>query len=566
MIACADFETTTDPKDCRVWAYSICEIGNTDNFLYGNSIDQFMDICKDKNVNHVFYFHNLKFDGEFIFYYLFRNGFKHVTDKKLIQDNTFMTLISDKGQFYQIEIYFEKKGKKVNKVTIKDSLKILNFSVDEIAKGFNLPIRKLDLDYEAYREPNHILTNEEIAYIRNDVEIVARALNILFKKGMDKMTIGADALHNYKKFMTKEEFNKYFPKLEYEHDKIIRQSYKGGFTYLNKKYKEKVVNGGIVLDVNSLYPSVMHDCPLPYGEGVYFKGKYKKDETYNLYFQIFTCDFELKKDHIPTVQIKKNLAFVPTEYLESSEGEYVTMCMTNVDFELFKDHYNIYNIKYEGGFKYKSTDKLFKSYIDHWINEKIKAKKEHNKPMYLLAKLMLNSLYGKFSVNPDIRSKYPVYDKENDLVRYKYSEYELREALYIPVGSFITSHARNKTIRSAQKVYDRFIYADTDSLHLEGFEEPEDLEIDDYKLGAWKKEFVFSKGKYLRQKSYMEYGKEPDEEEEYLKITCAGLPKNCYDQVNFDTFNLGSVFHGKLSPKHVSGGIVLDKIDFTIKK
>ena len=34
----ADFETTTDPNDCRVWAYAICEIGNINNFYYGNSI------------------------------------------------------------------------------------------------------------------------------------------------------------------------------------------------------------------------------------------------------------------------------------------------------------------------------------------------------------------------------------------------------------------------------------------------------------------------------------------------------------------------------------------------
>ena len=36
----ADFETTTDIDDCRVWAYSLCEIGKPDNFLDGNNIDE----------------------------------------------------------------------------------------------------------------------------------------------------------------------------------------------------------------------------------------------------------------------------------------------------------------------------------------------------------------------------------------------------------------------------------------------------------------------------------------------------------------------------------------------
>ena len=29
----ADFETTTDPEDCRVWAYAISEIGKPDNLF-----------------------------------------------------------------------------------------------------------------------------------------------------------------------------------------------------------------------------------------------------------------------------------------------------------------------------------------------------------------------------------------------------------------------------------------------------------------------------------------------------------------------------------------------------
>ena len=50
----ADFETSTPnwlsiDKETRVWAYAICEIGNPDNFIYGNNIDDFFKWCfKDK--------------------------------------------------------------------------------------------------------------------------------------------------------------------------------------------------------------------------------------------------------------------------------------------------------------------------------------------------------------------------------------------------------------------------------------------------------------------------------------------------------------------------------------
>ena len=122
----ADFETTTNEFDCRVWAWGLCEIGNFDNFKYGNSINGFIRFL-ESNAPLSLYFHNLKFDGEFIIDYLFRNNFNHVEDRKELKSNTFTTLISDMGLFYSIEICFYKKGKYKKCVKIYDSLKIIVF-------------------------------------------------------------------------------------------------------------------------------------------------------------------------------------------------------------------------------------------------------------------------------------------------------------------------------------------------------------------------------------------------------------------------------------------------------
>ena len=163
------------------------------------------------------------------------NGFEFIPEKKQRDDYTYTTLITDMNVFYSIEVFFKvnKKSHRTNKVTFYDSLKILNFSVEQIAKDFDLPIRKLTLDYKAKREKGHILTPEEIDYIRNDVEIMARALDIMFQQDLKKMTIGSDALNYYKTMQPK--FKKLFPSLENEIDNEIRLSYKGGFTYLNPK-------------------------------------------------------------------------------------------------------------------------------------------------------------------------------------------------------------------------------------------------------------------------------------------------------------------------------------------
>lgn len=197
MIYSVDFETTTDINDCRVWAYGMCEVNNVETFEYGNNINDFMKRCENSN-NSIFYFHNLKFDGEFILNWLFKHNFKWVNDRKKAFSKSFTTLINDMGQFYQMEIYFNINGHHVSKCTIKDSLKVLPFSVEETAKAFNLPVSKLELDYTYKREINHKLTPHEIEYLKNDVVIIAMALNILFKQGMNKLTTGANALNDFK--------------------------------------------------------------------------------------------------------------------------------------------------------------------------------------------------------------------------------------------------------------------------------------------------------------------------------------------------------------------------------
>lgn len=267
----ADFETCVWLEDeTYVWAYAICEIGNEENIIIGNSLDEFMKFC-EKSDNSVFYFHNLKFDGSFILNWCLENGYTYIKDKKESKTKTFSSLISDTGLFYQITIWFYKNGKYVKKAIFYDSLKIIPMSVKAISKAFNLEETKLQIDYKKERpKKGYELTKEEREYIKNDVVIVAKALKELFSENLTKMTQGSNALSNYKDMVDKNKFSYYFPPLTKVQDKDIRRAYKGGFTYLNPKYKDKEVGEGVVLDVNSLYPYVMHEKLLPYGDPVYF--------------------------------------------------------------------------------------------------------------------------------------------------------------------------------------------------------------------------------------------------------------------------------------------------------
>ena len=565
----ADFETCTWLKEeTYVWAYAICEIDNPDNIIIGNNIDDFITWCSDGK-NPTCYFHNLKFDGEFILYWLFKNEFTHIKDKKDKKDKTFTTLISDMGMFYTIEVYFKVGNKSVVKCTFIDSLKILNMSVDTIAKTFGLPISKLSLDYNKPREKGYILTEEEKDYIKNDVKIVALALKTLFDEDLTKMTIGSNALNNYKEIIGKDRFNHLYTPLSYEIDNDIRQAYKGGFTFLNPIYAGVDVSSGVVLDVNSLYPSVMYEKPMPFGEPFFYEGKYEEDKVYNLYIQMITCSFKLKKNKIPTIQIK-NSHFRENEYLTSSDNEIICLTLTSVDLKLFLEQYDVEDLKYVCGWKFKSLTGLFTPYINKWIKVKIESTKNGNKGMRALAKLMLNSLYGKFATSQDVQSKLP-YLGDDDIVHYTYSEKERKNGIYIPIGCFITAYAREKTIRTSQAIKDYsinkygkdlYIYSDTDSIHtLLPIEELKQFcEIDDTELGKWKHEASFTKARFIRQKCYLE------EIENEIKITCAGMPKSCYDYVEWEKFKEGFSCGGKLTFKHLRGGVKLVETEFTIKK
>ena len=583
----ADFETTTNADDCHVWAYAITDVTNSkkENVIVGTSIDEFMNWCRSQPDNPKVYFHNLKFDGQFIMYWLFHNGFTHVKDPRDRATNTFTTLISDKGMYYNIEVIFWRKGKKIKKVVFQDSLKLIPLSVDAIAKSFHLEMQKLEIDYKSHDNlpPGTPLTPEEDAYIRHDVLIVAHAINYFYSQGLNKMTIGSCALDEYKHIISKRAFERWFPVPEYHDD--VKQSYRGGFTWLNPKYAGKIVGAGVVLDVNSLYPSVMYDSYLPFGAPIFFEGKYKKDELYPLYTQMFRCSFELKPGKIPTVQIKNSIFYSGNEYLTSSRDKYgneqeVVLCLNSVDMELFLEHYEVFNLEYLSGWKFKATKGLFTEYIDKWSEAKIQAKKDGNHGLYLIAKLFLNNLYGKFGTDNKVQSKIPYLDSDDDIIRFYDSDPEAKDGVYIAMASFITSYARLKTISAAQAITDdfnagkskiEFVYADTDSLHCisPDFELPAGLDIDATKLGAWDYEGRFKKAKYLRQKCYIELytdDKKSEQPDYELKVTVAGMPASCHNQVTFKNFNIGATYTGKLQPKLVKGGVILRDVDFTIKR
>ena len=642
----ADFETLTGKDvvdETYVWASGVCSIDNpyNENHLkIWNSDEPLYEFLSQFPMCEC-YFHNLKFDGHFILSYLENHGF--VYNEDLDREKSYSTLITGDGQWYMIRVRWmdgetkyrtktiKKKmkdgtykeyevkqkvnGKNVNKriTEFRDSVKKIPLPLRDIPKAYGIPMNKLSIDYTKYRERNGALTEEEIAYLKADLQIPALALqNDIVKEKRNKLTASADALDDFKSrnplYLSKikyrghkisdlkmrdECFRKLFPCLDQfttdfneTYDTFCRRSYKGGWTYY--KYDEpKTIGDGLVFDVNSLYPSVMYECPLPYGKPHYYQGKYEDldehiKQDYPLYICHVLCDFRIKEGHLPCIQIKGNFRFGDTQYLKSSGTEPVELYLTSVDLKLYQDQYHFNIIKFIDGIAFKSKIGMFKNYINYWSHIKIEAGKSGNKGLRSLAKRMLNSLYGKFGTNPESSVKLPYLD-EQGIISFVGEAGNPRESIYTPIASFTTAWARNKTIRSAQCNYDRFYYADTDSIHLSGVEPPKENElfhIHDSDLGKWKCEMVFHRAKYVRAKTYLEspYLKDgkvvenPSEldgtciKSDEPEVKCAGMPDNCKSMVTYDNFNYGAEFEGKLMPKRIKGGVVLRETTYQIKE
>lgn len=440
-------------------------------------------------------------------------------------------------------------------------------SVSQIAKSFGIKEQKGSIDYATFRGYNYTMTPEEVEYITNDVIIVAKAIKQFRNEGHERNTIASNAMRYYKKnsYYSNYEFLTYFPHLDDDLYHLLKRAYKGGYCYVNPKFKGKPVGHGRVYDVNSLYPSVMSDPSnkYPVGTPVFFEGKYKDDPIYPLYIQFITAQFELKKGKIPTIQIKNDKRFNPREYVTTTGCLMVNLYLTNVDLEMFYECYNIKEIQYIGGYKFIGRSGIFIDYVNHFKEMKMQATIEKNAGKRSIAKLFLNSLYGKFGASNDKFVKRPYINDKGILAYQTVEAPRPAKTVYVPVAAFVTAYARRFIQTLFIKNVDRCCYCDTDSLHLIGDDPPEGVKISATEFNCMAHESSFSRAKFLGAKLYIE-----EDEQGNLDVKAAGLGQNeiVKNQITFENFNTEQEYFGILKSKTVQGGVELSESSFKIRE
>lgn len=180
---------------------------------------------------------------------------------------------------------------------------------------------------------------------------------------------------------------------------------------------------------------------------------------------------------------------------------------------------------------------------------------------YERAKRMLNGLYGRFGLNPEMSETVLEWDDEESDLRWRTTVTDEDDIdAYLPVSIFTTAYARQKLIRSIESIgWDQLIHADTDSMI---YYAPEQNDLDrSGVLGSWGSErtprVVFEGG----VKRYVKVLAEEVSELQHIEMACAGVPQ----KTTLQGVPIGMWVEILDDPEIITREVVLGKEDYQIK-
>ena len=668
----ADFETTVeaDPslqEETEVWSAAICPVMERPepvNVTVYNNIYEFITHLSLLEDYSIVFFHNEKFDVSFLLNELNNEGFLPAMDwtdenkyapnwQQKLMPNTYKVAVSSMGQWYSVYIRFDDRT-----IEIRDSAKKIPSTLEAMGKDFNTKYKKLTMQYENDENVQHKafgqITEDEMKYIVNDVLVLAEAMWIIwYKYEMKGITIGADCLREFKNICGAD-YDTLFPDVHEvylddlggdEHMSVheyCQHAYSGGWCWKNpvasnivyqsditypehlqkefKKITKKIehvkhVKNIVVVDVNSLYPSVMSsesNSYYPIGLPEYHKGQPQKSLIKKkAIIRRFECRFRLRKGKLPFYHIRGSHMYDANECLTTSDinnNRYYTSrdgvehdtlrvyTMTQVEFELFCQHYEVLNYKPIDFLAFDKATGIFDKYIEKYRKMKIDATIAGNKAMRQIAKLYLNNLYGKLGTS--MNSSYKLIHFEDHVMKFKTITEYAKNPVYMPAACYVTSWARRFTITAGQQNYFAgehrgVMYSDTDSLHIVDMN-PDELKgipfhaTDFCKWACEESSCAFAT--YAKQKTYIEIATEEDfktvtksKEDSTpwynLIVKAAGLGKEGKkvftdrlfldekdpNKVYLEDFRPGlKIKKANLKAKQIKGGIVLVPSEFKL--
>lgn len=545
-----DVITRQDNNRTDICFGCLCNI-KTDKLFIINSVDDIIGTIMSNKIRNI-YIQDFSYVASYLYYYLISNNIKYNDSNKFNFDGrmAYTAFSSEGGAMYYIKLFF-KEGQQFCcefKSSRNKSMSLLR----DLQTSFNI-----DIDYEIKDDDNTLqlsscdkLTDDIMENTCARAVALAHVMKKLLSSGNTKLTIGSDAMRQWQKLDGMHFPN--MPRIDDELDSKFRLAYRGGFTWLNKIFKNKEIGHGFVMDVNSLYPFVMRSFPLPCGEPHH---TYEVPSNTLYIAHVIIHGATLKKCGIPCISNMNRCdgskgSVISNEYLEYIDN--MDCWLTNYDLELVMINYDVEITPVE----YYYFDKVVGCF-DNFIDTNYEIKKTSRGAKRQIAKLNLDSLYGRFGIKIGRHKTMPII--EDGVLKFVNSEVLKDNTIrYLPMAIFITSIARYLIIRTALEIIDRVVYIDTDGIHIVGDDIPDVFDIGK-ELGEWKIEAEFNRAKYIGLKTYIH-----DEVDGKTVVKMSGAPEEVRKNINWENFKTGTTVPGKIMMRSIPGGYVRYKTKYKI--
>lgn len=301
--------------------------------------------------------------------------------------------------------------------------------------------------------------------------------------------------------------------------KDIRKSYTGGACdkYIPTNKEELIY----AYDVNSLYPSIMRDCDMPIGNPTFFEGNIRLFDPEA--FGFFYCNI-YAPDNLEHLIIQTHIQTENGIRTIAPLGQW-----TGMIFSEEMDNAIKFGYKFEilWGYTFERSN-IFKDFVTTLYDLRLQNQKSN--PLNYVAKIILNSVYGKFGMIdsfPDITifkdiELYQEFEKDHaediiDIINLEGQILVTHRSLKKDIDTLLDSgketHNVNVAIASAITAYARIhmsqfknnpefnlYYSDTDSIYIDKAL-TSDL-ISKTELGKMKLKNIIEKSIFLSPKVY----------------------------------------------------------------
>ena len=490
-----DIETTSSYIDDEKVSYMyIYTLGITDNkhIWHGRTweeLQQDLFILQDHfNLNEkrrlIVYVHNLGYEFQFMRKYFEWVDVFSVSERKPIKALTTLG------------------------IEFRDSYILSGYSLQNLAKNLTTyKVEKLvgDLDYKLKRNQKTPITDKELQYCINDVDIILAYIKEQMETYHDITKIPLTNTGRVRKYVKhncyftnkshkKSDRNKFFRyrkimndlQLDLPQYEMLKRCFMGGFTHANAKYVNQTLSDVTSIDFTSSYPAVMLTEKYPMSKGIKVDVK-DINELHDL-MNRYCCMFDVKFTNLIANYHNENYLseskcrglknpIINNGRVVKADELYTTI--TDVDYEILTKCYEWDSISVRNVYKYYKgylPKPIIESILDLYKDKTVLKGIEGKEVEYLLSKGMLNSVYGMTVtdlVRPEISYKnewnvnrLTEEEKQEQINNYNNSKTRF---LYYPWGVWVTAYARRNLWTGIIAVKDDYIYSDTDSIKMKNY-------------------------------------------------------------------------------------------------